>query len=253
MSVIDFYGPDGWGTDDTSHELDRQRVARLQLTRLVAGQPGVPLSIVDAGCGDGAFLDRLAKHLDRPLTTYIGLDYSPHQLAKAAQLPYEFRQCDLGVGIPLPDHSVDIVHASEVIEHLVNPDLLLTEAARVLRPGGHVLITTPNLHAWYNRVLFLAGVQPVFHETSTRSTQVGAGPLARLKTDVRPVGHLRLFNRTALVDLLRLSGFVPIRVLGANYHDVPKGARWLDSLFRARPSLASGLVAVAATPRSADA
>jgi len=245
MSVIDFYGPDGWGTEGTAEELDRQRVARLEITRLVADRFGEPLAILDAGCGDGSFLDRLAKHLDRPATSYIGLDYSQHQLAKAARLPYWFQQCDLGLGIPLPDRSVDIVHASEVIEHLVNPDLLLTEAARVLRPGGHVVITTPNLHAWYNRVIFLAGVQPVFYETSTRSTQVGAGPLGRMKTDVRPVGHLRLFNRTALVDILRLSGFVPVRLRGAKYHDVPRGAQWLDGLLRARPSLSSVLVAVA--------
>src|SRR6185369_10631714 len=112
------------------------------------------------------YLDRLAKFLNRPETTYVGIDYSTYLLDRAAHLPYEFKQCDLGVGIPLADESVDIVHAAEVIEHLVNPDLLLTEAARVLRPGGHAVITTPNLHAWYNRVIFLAGIQPVFYETS---------------------------------------------------------------------------------------
>jgi len=244
MSVIDYYGPDGWGTDDTTDELDRQRVARQQIARLAASRSG-SLTILDAGCGDGVFLDRLARHLNRPETRYIGLDYSEYQLAKAAALPYEFQQCDFGVGVPLPDQSVDIFHAAEVIEHLVNPDLLLTEAARVLRPGGHVVISTPNLHAWYNRLIFLVGVQPIFHETSTRSTQVGAGPLKGLKTDVRPVGHLRLFNRTALVDLLRLSGFGPARVLGARYHGVPRVARWLDGLARVRPPMASILVAVA--------
>jgi SAM-dependent methyltransferase len=249
MSVIDYYGPDGWGADETDVELDRQLVARRQIARLVAAHDAVtPLTILDAGCGDGFFLDRLATGLARPATTYIGIDYSVHQLAKAKRLPYEFHQCDLGVGIPLPDQSVDIVHASEVIEHLVNPDLLLLESARVLRPGGHVVITTPNLHAWYNRLIFLAGIQPVFHETSTRSTQVGAGPLRRIKADVRPVGHLRLFNRTALVDLLRLSGLRPVRVRGARYHGVPRGARWLDALARIRPPLASVLVAVAEKP-----
>ncbi|HEY7222359.1 MAG TPA: methyltransferase domain-containing protein [Micromonosporaceae bacterium] len=250
MSVIDFYGPEGWETEGKAEELDRQRVAREQIARLVARRWGDALTIVDAGCGDGTFLDRLAKSLDRPGTSYLGLDYSAHQIAKAKLLPYEFHQCDLGVGMPLPAESVDIVHAAEVIEHLVNPDLLLTEATRVLRPGGQIVITTPNLHAWYNRLIFLAGVQPVFHETSTRSTRVGAGPLARLKADTRPVGHLRLFNRTALVDLLRLSGLEPVRILGARFHGVPRGARWIDGLARARPTLASCLVAVARKPES---
>src|SRR5262249_3188709 len=186
MSVIDYYGPDGWGADDPAQELDRQRVALREITRLVRGRGEESLAILDAGCGDGSFLDRLATTMARPNTTYVGVDYSAHQLEKAKRLPYEFEQCDLGVGIPLPDESVDIVHASEVIEHLVNPDLLLLESVRVLRPGGHVVITTPNLHAWFNRLLFVAGIQPVFHETSTRSTQVGAGPLRRFKSDSRP-------------------------------------------------------------------
>ena len=40
-------------------------------------------------------------------------------------------------------------------------------------PGGHLIITTPNLQAWYNRILFALGIQPIFYETSTRSTHIG--------------------------------------------------------------------------------
>jgi SAM-dependent methyltransferase len=245
MPLIDYYGPDGWGAEDAVAELDRQRVAREVICDLARRCPPGRFRLLDAGCGDGSFLDRLAVQLARPGASYTGVDYAEHQLAKAARLPYEFHKCDLGAGIPLPDGEFDVVHAAEVIEHLLDPDLLLDEAARVLRPGGHVVVTTPNLHAWFNRALFLAGIQPIFHETSTRSTQVGAGALGRLKSDQRPVGHLRLFNRTALVDLLRRSGLTPVRVRGARYHGVPKGVRWLDGALRVRPSLASILVVVA--------
>jgi SAM-dependent methyltransferase len=248
VPVIDYYGPDGWGADEAASELDRQRVARAVITGLVRSAEG-PLRVLDAGCGDGSFLDRLARHLARPDIHFTGVDYSEHQLAKAKRLPYEFHACDLGVGIPLPDASFDIVHAAEVIEHLVDPDLLVDEAARLLKPGGHVVITTPNLHAWFNRILFVAGIQPIFHETSTRSTQVGAGPLRRFKSDHRPVGHLRLFNRAALLDLLRGSGLTPVRVRGARYHDTPRPAQWLDAAMRVRPSLASILVVVARKDR----
>ncbi len=60
-------------------------------------------------------------------------------------------------GIPYPDDSFDVVSAGEVIEHIYDPDRLLAETRRVLRPGGHVVLTTPNLQAWYNRALFVAG------------------------------------------------------------------------------------------------
>src|SRR5690606_13056890 len=150
----------GWGADDTVAELDRQRVAR-DVIRDLAGTHVGGLRVLDVGCGDGVFLDRLAQDLDRRDAAYVGVDYSEHQLAKAAALPYDFHKCDLGSGIPFPDATFDVVHAAEVIEHLLNPDLLVDEAARVLKPGGHVVITTPNLHAWFNRALFVAGVQPV--------------------------------------------------------------------------------------------
>jgi SAM-dependent methyltransferase len=245
MPVIDFYGPDGWGADPPAPELDRQRVAREAIAALARRQPEGPFRVLDAGCGDGLFLERLAAHLDRPGAEYTGVDYSEHQLAKAARLPFEFHKCDLGGGIPLPDGAFDVVHAAEILEHLLDPDLLVDEAARVLRPGGHLVVTTPNLHAWFNRVLFVAGVQPVFHETSTRSTQVGAGPLGRFKADHRPVGHLRLYNRTAVVDLVRRSGFTPVRVRGARYHDVPRQLSFVDALLGRRATLAGILVVVA--------
>ncbi len=246
MGLIDYYGAHGWGDAPAAGLLPRQVRARTEVAALCARRSAAPVTrVLDVGCGDGSFLANLAAHLDDERISYVGVDYSEYQLAKAATLPFEFHRCDLGVGIPLPDASVDVVHAAEVIEHLSDPDRLIEECARVLRPGGHLVLTTPNLHAWFNRMLFLAGIQPIFHETSSRSTQVGAGPLRRIKRDSRPVGHLRLFNRTALTDLLRREGFRVDRVRGARYHDVPRALGWLDAAFCRRAPLASILVAVA--------
>jgi SAM-dependent methyltransferase len=242
LRLIDYYGAEGWGSEQRTGLLDRERkaldVVEAALTRLAER----PARILDVGCGDGTFLERLAARMQDPSVNYVGVDYSEHQLTKAARLPFEFYACDLGEGIPLPDRSVDLVHAAEIIEHLYDPDLLIEECARVLRPGGHLVVTTPNLQAWFNRVLFLFGIQPLFHETSSRSTEVGAGVVRRFKRSTRPVGHLRLFNRTALVDLVTRGGFVDVAVRGARYHDMPRAAGWLDAALGLRPSLASILV-----------
>ena len=242
MRLIDYYGPDGWGDESPVGLLHRQEVARDVVTGVLRAMRRTPLRVLDVGCGDGSFLHHLATHVADDRVSYVGVDYSEHQLAKAAGLPYEFHACDLGDGIPLPAGSVDLIHAAEVIEHLYDPDLLVDECARVLRPGGHLVVTTPNPQAWYNRVLFLAGIQPIFYETSSRSTQVGAGALRRFKRTDRPVGHLRLFNRTALLDLLRRGGFGAVSVRGARFHDVPRPLGWLDAAFCRRPPLASVLV-----------
>jgi SAM-dependent methyltransferase len=242
VRLIDHYGPDGWGEESAGDLLPRQVVARDLVARIVHDLNQSRVRMLDAGCGDGSFLDALAKHIADARVDYVGVDYSEHQLAKAAQLPYEFHRCDLGDGVPLPDQTVDLVHAAEVIEHLYDPDRFVDECARVLRPGGHLVVSTPNIQAWYNRALFLAGVQPLFYETSSRTTEVGAGAMRRFKRTTKPVGHLRVFNRTALLDLLRRGGFTPVSVRGARYHDVPRTLGWLDAAMCLRPSLASILV-----------
>jgi 2-polyprenyl-3-methyl-5-hydroxy-6-metoxy-1,4-benzoquinol methylase len=242
VRLIDYYGADGWGGEPPADLLPRQVVARDLVAEILRRTPGPGARVLDLGCGDGSFLDRLAHRVADAGVSYVGVDYSEHQLAKAARLPYEFHPGDLGEGIPQPSASVDVVHAAELIEHLYDPDLLVDECARVLRPGGHLVVTTPNPQAWFNRVLFLAGVQPLFYETSTRSTEVGAGVLRRFKRTTRPVGHLRLFNRRALLDLLARGGFEPVLVRGARYHDIPGALRWLDAAMCRRPSLASILV-----------
>jgi SAM-dependent methyltransferase len=243
VRLIDHYGPDGWGDEPSTGLLPRQVVARDLVASILRDATG-PVRVLDAGCGDGSFLDALATHVNAAdgRVGYVGLDYSRHQLEKAAALPYEFHHCDLGDGIPQPDASVDVLHAAEVLEHLYDPDLFVDECARVVRPGGRLVVSTPNLQAWFNRMLFLAGVQPLFYETSTRTTDVGAGAMRRFKRTNRPVGHVRVFNRTALLDLLRRGGFTPASVRGARFHDVPRSLRWLDAAFCRRPAMASILV-----------
>ena len=84
---------------------------------------------------------------------------------------------------------------SELIEHLVDTDSALDEAWRVLKPGGWLLLSTPNLAAWYNRGLLALGVQPVFSEVSLR------GVFGRPGTVV--AGHLHMFTRRHLPACFR--------------------------------------------------
>ncbi|MGN6796427.1 MAG: hypothetical protein ACTHJW_28915, partial [Streptosporangiaceae bacterium] len=108
------------------------------------------------------------------------------------------------------------------------------EAHRVLKPGGSLLLSTPNLAAWYNRGLLAVGIQPVFSEVSLRSV------FGRPGTQV--AGHLHMFTRRSLVEFLAAYGLQAIRVRGARYHDVPVALRPLDSLFCRWPSAASILL-----------
>jgi SAM-dependent methyltransferase len=208
-----------------------QRQARM-LAEVLRGTQA-PARIVDVGCGDGTATG-LAARLN-PGHHVFGMDWSADVLRRAGRHGLVLVQAGLDPpGLPVAAGSVDVVIMSELIEHLVDPDAALDEVRRVLRPGGSLLLSTPNLAAWYNRGLLAVGTQPVFSEVSLR------GVFGRPGRQV--AGHLRLFTRRALVQFLDACGFDCVRVAGARYHDVPRPLRPLDRMFCRWPSAASILL-----------
>jgi SAM-dependent methyltransferase len=109
-----------------------------------------PSSVVlDLGCGRGAAEDdpvpwrRDLQLLKGKCARVIGADVDP----SAAENPWidEFHLIERN-RLPLPDASVNLCFADAVVEHLEDVDTFFSECARVLRPGGHLLVRTPN--AW---------------------------------------------------------------------------------------------------------
>lgn len=94
--------------------------------------------IADVGCGGGHFR-AAARDL---CTSYVGVDVLRH-----AALAADVRFCRADLDrepIPLETGTVDVGVALEVIEHLENPRALVRELARIVRPGGWVVVSTPN-------------------------------------------------------------------------------------------------------------
>jgi len=219
--------------------------ARLQAQMLVdvGSRARRPLRAIDVGCGEGTWTAMAGDFARRAGVdvTILGLDWSVAALLQARGHGIEVVRCSTEhPGLPIGSDSVDIVIVSEVIEHLVDPDTVLTEARRVLVPGGSLLLSTPNLAAWYNRGLLMVGVQPMFTEVSLQ------GIYGRPGHEV--VGHLRVFTRRALQAMLEAHGFVDVVISGAPYHDVPRPLRPLDRLLCRTPSLSSILLASATAP-----
>jgi len=208
-----------------------QRQARM-LAAVLQGFAG-PAVIVDVGCGDGSALAVAARQ--NPGHRFAGLDWSEGALRRAQALGLAVVRAGVAApGLPVADGTADVVIMSEVIEHLVDPDGAIAEVRRVLRPGGSLLLSTPNLAAWYNRGLLAAGIQPVFSEVSLRGVFGRPGRVV--------AGHLRLFTRRALTEFLTASGFRCVTVAGARYHDVPRPLGPLDRAFCRWPSAASILL-----------
>jgi len=232
---FDYYDAEHWA-ERTPSLLHREKLALALLEDVLTAK----VRMLDVGCGNGLFLDRIRGRVaDAQLS---GVDYSKYQIERPAHASLRLKQADLTRGIPFDDGSFDVVYAAEIIEHLVDPDLLLSEIRRVLRPGGALVLTTPNLCAWYNRALFVLGVQPLFMESSTRSSTIGSGFLRRFKRGSTPVGHVRIFNLDAIRDLLASCGFVVEIVRGASFDYFPGPLRWLDAAIAVYPGLSSNFV-----------
>ncbi len=97
--------------------------------------------ILDVGCGDGYGSLMMAA---AGAEFVIGLDSSPGALAVSSySRRVAYCRAD-ATQLPLPASSMDLVTCFETIEHVAKPELLLREAARVLRSDGSVVVSTPN-------------------------------------------------------------------------------------------------------------
>lgn len=105
-----------------------------------------PPVIADIGCDRAIFKRLLPKE---GIDQVIGMDLEEKLVENKDDLELagydELKACNLDEGIPLPDASVDIVINLHVMEHLPRPEFAIKELARVLRPGGLMLLGFPVL------------------------------------------------------------------------------------------------------------
>ena len=95
-------------------------------------------TLLDVGCGQGELLRYVASAVDE----YVGADVLRYD---GFPIDRRFVAIDLDQGrVPLPDACAEIVAAVETVEHLENPRAFFRELRRLVKPGGIVLVTTPN-------------------------------------------------------------------------------------------------------------
>jgi SAM-dependent methyltransferase len=142
--------------------------------------PAAPGRWADLGCGRGEFLELAAGRGPAGL----GLDRERTGLADGAAAGRGALVADLGRRLPLRDGALDGASLIEVIEHVLAAEALVDELARVVRPGGWLIVSTPNVVHWTYRWRALTGHPP--------------------KQEGR---HVRFFTRRSLARLLERGGF----------------------------------------------
>jgi SAM-dependent methyltransferase len=209
--------------------------------------PGGECNLLDIGCNvPPAFLEYLAGRHDS--VHGFGCDIREGtEGCEATSDRVEVRFLDIGgPWDAYPCEFFDFIFAGEVIEHLNTTDNLVRESLLHLKSGGYFIVTTPNLAAWYERILLLLGILPVMCEVSDCSRVFGKRLLYRImgKTESRPVGHLRLFTGAALRELCEYHGFQYVQHRGYWTLDLFLN-RWVS---RASKGMAQGIFMVMRKP-----
>ncbi|MFV9506637.1 MAG: class I SAM-dependent methyltransferase [Oscillochloridaceae bacterium umkhey_bin13] len=138
--------------------------------------PGICL---DLGYCPGSFADYLVQQG----WSCVGLDIVQRVNAGSG---VQHLQSDIFRGLPIADQQVDAITAGELIEHLTDDGAFLRECWRVLKPGGLLALTTPNLTFALNRGLILLGKMPKF---------------------VHEPYHYRIYNLDSLHQTVTTAGF----------------------------------------------
>jgi ubiquinone/menaquinone biosynthesis C-methylase UbiE len=159
---------------------------------------------LDLGCGAGEFTAALFAAGAQP----VGADVAEAALARARERHPELQFVLVPFDGPLPfeDCSFELVWAGEVIEHVADTAVWLSEVRRVLAPGGRLLVTTPS----HGRLrILVSGVEP-FSE---------------------PLGdHLHLYTRRSLTTLLKEFGFGEIRVRAIGGLPLARESLWATAV-----------------------
>src|SRR3989344_4566357 len=120
--------------------------------------PNKNCAYLDVGCGDGQFTLERAKKIGT--RNIWGIEVLDSEIKKAKAKKIIVRKSDLNKKLSFDDNQFDVITATQVIEHLHDVDIFVSEIYRLLKSGGIFIISTENLSAWHNISALILGLQP---------------------------------------------------------------------------------------------
>lgn len=211
MNVRDYY--DRYWSADGFHPTGQTTPA---LARLFDQWVPQRANCLDVGCGDGRTSGFWLRDHG---CAYEGVDVSALAVEEARELGFQAQRIDDAGRLPFKDGSFEVVLCIEVLEHLFSPLDALREMGRVLRPGGLLIVTVPNVAYWRRRLdLALLG----------RWNPLGDD---RAVSEPWRDPHIRFFNPGSMRRMIAATGLSPIAV-GGHAGGVLRDVPWLSGRFR---------------------
>ena len=196
MQIRDFVSKyDSLASEDALFDIPLRK--EYVLSRIGKGK-----RVLDVGCLGG----KTARLIMEQNNEVWGVELNSAAAEVARQRGIRVKVADIEEGLPFESSSFDVVNAGEIVERLYDTKSFFEESWRVLKVGGILLFTTPNLNSLENRIRIISGGY---------LTMVGAYPEDHFGD------HIRLFNRSKIKEICRQTGFQLVDVSG-----IPKLESW---------------------------
>jgi 2-polyprenyl-3-methyl-5-hydroxy-6-metoxy-1,4-benzoquinol methylase len=155
-------------------------------------------AVLDVGCGEGGFGSRLKAKSDN--CKVCGIEPNP-DAAKIAESRLDQVYCGTFEEAihQMDDKTFDCIVFNDVLEHFPNPDLILRDCLRILRPNGLVVASIPN-------ILYFYQIWEILIEQDFRYKDDG----------ILDNTHLRFFTKKSLRRMFEMNGFQIVDIVGIN-------------------------------------
>ena len=168
---------------------------QLDLYLSLASQKDV-LDILDVGCAQGTLALKLAEAGHNVMAVDLRQEFLDYAKCRHEYGEIEFIQGNV-LELEL-DRSFDLVFANQIVEHLVYPAQLLSRLKRCLKPGGMLVMTTPNGN-------YIKNTLPSLHELGDPKDW------EHMQFTADSDGHFYAYLKEELVELFEIAGFIEVQ------------------------------------------
>lgn len=202
----------------------------LAATEIIATLSNNQGLCLDCGANSGYWFDRLSAEIGLTQDRYYGIEWDKASVDVAQQKSLNVQQGNLNHPLPFEDETFSCVFGLSVLEHLLYGCRFLRESHRILKPGGKLVILTPNISTYFTAALILAGKMPSSgpHPDSNflvKSEEVFKVSSDELHLDTEsdtPVHrHLVVFSFLTLRKYLKMLGFSDVKGYGFGLYPLP--------------------------------
>lgn len=161
---------------------------------------GTGRRVLDVGCNDGYIGGLILKNNN----DVHGVDFVKKNIVLAKKRRIKVKFFDISAThFPYQRNYFDAILLGDVIEHVFDTDALLKNCYDILKPGGFVLVTTPNVASLGRRTMLLFGISPFLEYSPNHPTN-----------NLPSVGHIRYYTKDILYHQLRMNKYKAIEITG---------------------------------------